>query len=45
MKLIRKPAKPEYQWPLFLIPTSYKSHLEIWQKYLPKVAFAKLSLN
>ena len=45
MKLIRKPAKPEYQWPLFLIPTSHKSHLEIWQKYLPKVAFAKLSLN
>ncbi|MCH8156702.1 MAG: HNH endonuclease [Nitrospinae bacterium] len=45
MKLKNKPAKPEYQWPLFLIPSGPSSHREIWQKYLPRAIFAKSSLS
>ncbi|KMP11246.1 HNH endonuclease [Candidatus Nitromaritima sp. SCGC AAA799-A02] len=45
MELVRKPRKPNFHWPLFHIPAGPRSHLEIWQKYLPGSIFAKPSMN
>ena len=41
MQLHKKPSKPEFQWPFFQVPCGPTSHLEIWEKYLPKSIFAK----
>ena len=43
MILKRRPTKPDYQFVPFVIPPSPDSHLEIWQKYLPKKILAKSS--
>ncbi|MEE9258421.1 MAG: HNH endonuclease [Nitrospinaceae bacterium] len=45
MRLIRKPAKPDIQFPYFIIPSGPESHLELWLKYLPSRLFAKSSMN
>ena len=45
MQLYKKPSKPEFQWPFFQIPCGPTSHLEIWEKYLPKSIFAKTTVG
>ena len=41
MKLHRTPKKPENTFIPFVIPSGPNSHIEIWQKYLPKKILAK----
>ena len=41
MQLRQLPRKPDHQYIPFLIPSGPDSHIEIWQKYLPK----KLSIE
>jgi 5-methylcytosine-specific restriction endonuclease McrA len=41
MKLHRTPRKPDYQFVPFAIPSGPDSHVEIWEKYLPKNFLAK----
>ena len=36
MQLRQLPRKPDYQFIPFVIPSGPDSHIEIWQKYLPK---------
>ena len=43
MRLSKKPSKPEFQWPFIQIPCGPSSHVEIWEKYLPKSKFAKIN--
>ena len=45
MRLHKKPSKPETQWPYFQLPSEPTSHLKIWEKYLPKSTFAKISVG
>ncbi|MBI5427525.1 MAG: HNH endonuclease [Nitrospinae bacterium] len=45
MALLRKPYKPDFQLYPFTIPSSPKSFLESWQKYLPAKSFAGLANN
>ena len=40
MKLLVKPYKPDFQLNPFIIPSSPKSYLESWRKYLPAKLFA-----
>lgn len=41
MKLISVPAKPDFLFSHFSIPSGPKSHVDIWQKYLPAKIFNK----
>ena len=45
MRLKKKPSKPNFLWPFFQIPCGPTSHLEIWQKYLPKSIFANTTFG
>ena len=39
MRLLAKPVKPEFQLHSFTIPSSPKSYVESWRKYLPAKLF------
>ncbi len=41
MTLRRTPGKPDYQFAHFVVPSGPDSHIEIWQKYLPKNILAQ----
>lgn len=41
MKLRQSPQKPDFQFIPFVIPTGPDSHVEIWEKYIPKNILAK----
>jgi len=45
MKLQKEPSKPEFHWPFFQLPCGPRSHLGIWEKYLPKPLFAKTNVG
>ena len=45
MKLFRTPVKPDFQYAHFSVPSGPESHLETWQKYLPKSSSRKFNFN
>jgi len=45
MELNKTPSKPQFHWPFFQIPAGPRTHLDIWEKYLPRSIFNRASNN
>jgi len=45
MELIKKPARPNYNYQPIVIPAGPPSHIESWMKYLPRSWYGRSTVN